>query len=43
MENVANSSKLRRNQVFRRRPAIVLLDKDTHELIREFRHLEEVI
>lgn len=41
-ENVANCRK-RRKQVFMNRPAIVLLDKNTHELIREFKHLGEVV
>lgn len=41
-ENMANCRK-RHKQVFMNRPAIVLLDKETHELIREFKHLEEVV
>lgn len=41
-ENIANCRK-RRKQVFMKRPAIVLLDKNTNELIREFKCLEEVI
>lgn len=41
-ENMANCRK-RRKPVFMDRPAIVLLNKETHELIREFKNLEEVI
>lgn len=39
-ENMDNSRK-RRKQVFMDRPGIVLLDKETHELIREFNCLAE--
>ena len=39
-ENIANSRK-RRKQIFMDRPALVLLDKNTHELIREFKNLAE--
>lgn len=42
LENMANCRK-RHKQVFMDRPAIVLLDKNTNELIREFKHLEEVV
>lgn len=41
-ENLANCRK-RRKRVFMDRPAIVLLDKETHELIREFENLKEVV
>lgn len=42
-ENMANTSATRRKQVFMNRPAIVLLDKNTDELIREFKCLAEVV
>ena len=41
-ENVANSRK-RRKYIFMDRPAIVLLDKETHEPIREFQNLREIV
>jgi hypothetical protein len=40
---MANTPAKRRKQVFMNRPAIVLLDKNTDELIREFKCLAEVI
>lgn len=41
-ENMANSPRKRRKQVFMDRPAIVLLDKNTDALLREFNCLAEV-
>ena len=43
IENMANTPAKRRKQVFMNRPAIVLLDKNTDELIREFKCLAEVV
>lgn len=40
LENQANS-RPRRKQVFMNKPAIVLLDKETHEMLREFSCLAE--
>ena len=42
-ENIANSPSKRRTYVFMEKPAIVLLDKNTDELIREFKCLAEVV
>lgn len=42
-ENVDNSKRKKKIGIYMKRPALVLLDKDTHGLIREFKHLEEVV
>ena len=43
LENMANARKTKRVGIYMDRPALVLLDRDTHKLIREFKHLEEVV
>ena len=43
LENMANYRRTKKVGIYMDRPAIVLLDKDTHKLIREFKHLEEVV
>lgn len=42
-ENIANTPPKRRTYVYMEKPAIVLLDKNTDKLIREFNCLAEVI
>ena len=42
-ENIDNMKPTRRQKVYMDRPALVLLDKNTHELIREFQNLREVV
>lgn len=42
-ENTDNSKKTKKTGIYMKRPALVLLDKDTNELIREFENLKEVI
>lgn len=41
--NMANSRPTRQQKIYLDRPALVLLDKNTHELIREFKNLEEAV
>ena len=40
-ENIKNTKSIRRQRVYMDRPALVLLDKNTHELIQEFKDLAE--
>lgn len=40
-ENAENTKPVRRQKVYMDRPALVLLDKNTHELIQEFKDLAE--
>ena len=40
-DNVGNAKKDRRPRIMKDKPALVLLDKDTHELIREFANVSE--
>lgn len=40
-ENIKNTKSVRRQYVYMDRPALVLLDKNTHELIQEFKNLAE--
>lgn len=42
-ENAENRKKTHRQGVYMDRPALVLLNRDTHELIREFQNLREVV
>lgn len=42
-ENMENASKKRANPIFMNRPELVLIDKETNQLIKEFKNLQEVI
>ena len=43
MENIKNTSKKRRQKIYMNGPEIVLLNKETNELIREFKNLQEIV
>lgn len=43
LENMANAKRTKKVGIYMDRPALVLVDKDTNALIREFKHLGEVI